>query len=225
MIDIIGKLVDIKEGIEHMCAGEWGRVIYWDGLDYHIAMYDGQTQTIVLPRHDFTVRKDQDKMEQAIKGGYPGEPKMTVNYIGEVNPRGTDHLRGGKSVDNFDRCKRCGSAYVPDPKLGEYCDACSARKEILNSLNKTCPACGGVVEARYYSDRFGCCATCVEKFGYIELLVMEKKELHSKLYDLKEKIRKQLINIIDRIHKTKHPVVTLYDQIIDLQKILGDVSD
>ena len=55
---LLGKVVYIKRNIDSMYAGEWGVITFYDGDNYHVAMWCGETRPI-FNRKEFTVPKRQ----------------------------------------------------------------------------------------------------------------------------------------------------------------------
>lgn len=53
---LIGRKVDIIDK-DSMHYGGWGRVIYFDGDDYHVAMYEGKDDVCVFNRRDLKITK------------------------------------------------------------------------------------------------------------------------------------------------------------------------
>lgn len=54
--NLIGKIVKIKSRDSEYC-GEWGVVKYFDGDDYHIALWNGEPY-LIFSRSEFTVKGD-----------------------------------------------------------------------------------------------------------------------------------------------------------------------
>ena len=56
---LIGSTAFIKDNIESIHAGGWGKIVAFDGTEYHIAMYEDESDCCVFTRNEFVIRRER----------------------------------------------------------------------------------------------------------------------------------------------------------------------